>query len=275
MTKYQELSVDSASTYLQKTKRCLVLTGAGISVASGLPVYRGMQGSLYDNPDQLREAMASTLHKDPAGYWRRHAQRRAACASVKPNPGHRALVELERGIRNRDGECQFLLATQNIDNLHRRAGQREVVELHGNVFKLRCIDFRCSYKERDEIDPDLVANAALPLCKICGQGMRPDLVLFGEGDDSRWQRLRDFVKLGLDLLIFIGSSGTVTVPESLIQMVTELGHAPYIMDINPGPVENSAFIELIHGRLTLKSELALPALIDRLGMGIASTQAVH
>ena len=115
----------------------LVLTGAGVSVASGLPVYRGASQSLYDDPDALRYAFAKTLHADPEGFWKRWARRRASLRATKPNPGHEALVRLARSRK------RFLLATQNVDDLHRRAGNEGVVELHGNALREKCLDYAC------------------------------------------------------------------------------------------------------------------------------------
>jgi NAD-dependent deacetylase len=256
----QELSIDAACEQFQSAERILLLTGAGVSVASGLPVYRGAQGSVYDDPDQLRDAMASSLFKDPERYWLRHAQRRQACSAVEPNEAHHALVKLEALVGERGG--QLLLASQNIDNLHRRAGQRELVELHGNVFYLRCMDFDCPFTARDETDPQLAPSLKAPVCSLCGAFMRPDLVLFGEGDDSRWEPIRSFVKAGVDLIVLIGASGVVTVPAILLQAAQQAGQRPYVMEINPNPSQPQELADKVSGHLQMKAEEALPAIIN-------------
>ncbi|MDF1662058.1 MAG: hypothetical protein P1V97_09820 [Planctomycetota bacterium] len=260
------LTPEAAVQPLLTAKRCLVLTGAGLSVASGLPVYRGQEHSLYDDPDQLRDAMASTLHKDPEAYWQRHAVRRHAMGQVKPNAAHHALVQLEVLLRSL--ERDFLLATQNVDNLHRRAGQRAVHELHGNCFWLRCLDYQCLGRERDETDPEFVSNLKAPRCDTCGGILRPDMILFGEADERRWEALNSFITVGVDLVLLIGSSGVVSVPEKLLQFIASTNQSPYVLEINPKPTEDEPWGKSISGHLVMNAEEALPKLLDLLKAGV-------
>lgn len=260
------LTLEAAAKPLLTAKRCLVLTGAGLSVASGLPVYRGQENSLYDNPDQLRDSMASTLHKDPETYWQRHAVRRQGMGQVKPNAAHHALVQLEVLLQSMGRD--FLLATQNVDNLHRRAGQRALHELHGNCFYLRCIDYQCTRRERDETDPEFVPNLKAPRCEDCGSVLRPDLILFGEADERRWEGLNKFIEAGVDLVLLIGTSGVVSVPEKLLQSISSTNQSPYILEINPQPTDDQGWGKAISGQLVMKAEEALPKMLELLKAGV-------
>lgn len=260
------LTLEAAVQPLLTAKRCFVLTGAGLSVASGLPVYRGQENSLYDDPDQLRDAMASTLHKDPETYWQRHAIRRHAMGQVKPNAAHHALVQLEVLLQSLGRD--FLLATQNVDNLHRRAGQRNIHELHGNCFWLRCIDYQCSGRERDETDPEFVSKLKAPRCDTCGSVLRPDIILFGEADERRWDGLNKFIQDGVDLVLLIGTSGVVSVPEKLLRSIFSANQSPYVLEINPKPTQEEAWGKDINGHLVMKAEEALPKLLDLMKAGV-------
>lgn len=255
-----QLTLEEAAQPLLTAKRCVVLTGAGLSVASGLPVYRGQENSLYDDPDQLRDAMASTLHKDPEAYWQRHSIRRFAMSQVKPNPAHHALVQLE--VLLQDMGRDFLLATQNIDNLHRRAGQRSVQELHGNCFRLRCLDYQCPHREREEVDPEFASNLKGPRCPLCQSPLRPDVILFGEADESRWDRLHSFIEGGVDLVLLIGTSGVVSVPEKLLQFIASKDLSPFVLEINPKPTDDAPWGQSISAHLVMKAEESLPQLLD-------------
>lgn len=244
-----------ARAALDSARSILVLTGAGISKASGLPVYRGEAGSLYDDPGQLRDAMGGSLREDPAAYWRLHAERRARFAEAAPNEAHRALARLEHCAP------RFLLATQNIDNLHRRAGSRRIVELHGNVHRARCSDDACPAPSlREETDPAEAARLPVPACARCQAPLRPDIVLFGEADQRRWEPLEAFIREGLDLLLLVGTSGVVPVPSIILDLIAAAGGAPPVIAINPAPA--SAALE---ARITIALRLgaveALEALV--------------
>ena len=210
--------------------------------------------------------MASTLHKDPEAYWQRHSVRRYAMGQVTPNAAHHALVQLE--ILFQSLERDFLLATQNVDNLHRRAGQRKIHELHGNCFWLRCLDYQCPERERDETDPVFVSQLKAPRCVACGNFLRPDMILFGEADERRWEGLNSFVTEGVDLVLLIGTSGVVSVPEKLLQFISSTKQSPFILEINPNPTEDEAWGQGINGHLVMKAEEALPKLLGLLKAGV-------
>jgi len=224
----------------------LALTGAGISVASGLPVYRGAAGSRYDDPETLRYAFASTLRADPAGFWQRFAQWRAELASSSPNAAHEALVAIERRAP------RFLLATQNVDGLHRRAGTRNLVELHGDAFRERCLDADCpesAWTAREETR-----------CPRCGGLSRPDVVLFGEGDEKRWEPIHDFLRAPVALVLIVGTSGVVGVPTQLVGLARERSPGAFVVSINVAPLDGE-LAGLVDGQVIAPAERALPALV--------------
>src|SRR5438874_6269552 len=126
-------ALEQAARLLRPAKRVAVLTGAGISAESGLATFRGA-GGLWEGSRVEEVATPFAFRRDPALVWRFYHARRAAVASARPNPGHHALVALE----DRFGSARFTLITQNVDGLHRAAGSRHLLELHGNLARVRC-----------------------------------------------------------------------------------------------------------------------------------------
>ncbi len=219
---------------LADSKGTLVLTGAGVSVASGIPVYRGAAGSRYDDPETLRYAFASTLRKDPAGFWERWAPRWEELRRAQPNAAHRALVAIEERSK------RFLLATQNVDDLHRRAGTKALAELHGNAFRTRCLE-GCGAPVRVSESPKCV----------CGGWARPDVVLFGEGAPEKWEPVHEFCRGEVSVVLLVGTSGVVEVPAELMRLVP----GAWVVEVNPRPE-----VETVNARISMKAEEALPLL---------------
>ena len=153
--------------------RVVVLTGAGVSADSGVATFRGA-GGLWEGQRIEDVATPQAWRRDPELVWRFYQLRRAALARVEPNAGHRALVELERQLAAVG--ASFTLVTQNVDDLHERAGSRELLHMHGELAVLRCE--RCDARVRDleRVDPTAFAS-----CAGCGhERLRPDVVWFGE-----------------------------------------------------------------------------------------------
>ena len=154
--------------FLRKAERVSVLTGAGASQESGLRTFRDAQSGLWAQyrPEDL--ASPEAFARDPKLVWDWYAFRREAVKAVRPNPGHYALVEMENKIP------EFTLITQNVDGLHLLAGSRNVLELHGNILRVRCSE--CGiFTEIWGSDLESV-----PRCETCGGLLRPDVVWFGE-----------------------------------------------------------------------------------------------
>ncbi|HEX6884382.1 MAG TPA: NAD-dependent deacylase [Planctomycetota bacterium] len=151
----------------------VVLTGAGISADSGVATFRG-PGGLWEGQRIEDVATPAAWARDPAQVWRFYQLRRAALTTVAPNPAHHALVELERRLAA--AGARFTLVTQNVDDLHGRAGSTRLLHMHGELALLRCE--RCEARTRDlaQLDP-----AAFAACSACGHPrLRPDVVWFGE-----------------------------------------------------------------------------------------------
>lgn len=150
---------------LRTAQKIVALTGAGISAESGLATFRDAQTGLWSKfrPEEL--ATAEAFQRDPKFVQDWYAWRRENALNAKPNAGHLALPEMEQRVP------EFLLVTQNVDGLHQRAGSKRIVELHGNIHRLRCFENDCA---EDNFD---VANGR---CRSCGGHLRPAVVWFGE-----------------------------------------------------------------------------------------------
>lgn len=175
----------------------VVLTGAGISAESGVRTFRD-RGGLWEGRDVLEVASPEGFAADPATVHEFYNGRRAQLPAVLPNAAHLALAEFERGFRG-----EFLLVTQNVDDLHDRAGSRSLLHMHGELLRKRCS--RCGASS--PCDGPLAVDTA---CEDCGRagGMRPDIVWFGEMPMHLEDRIYPALE-GCDLFVAIGTSGAV------------------------------------------------------------------
>src|SRR5437868_1636970 len=155
---------------LKRARRVFVLTGAGVSAESGVPTFRGGgNAAVWKGLPFNLISSAEMLERDLPAVWEWFDYRRNALKDLQPNPAHHALAQLQHNF------AAFTLATQNIDDLHARAGSRDVLELHGNIWRARCA--QC----QERIDLRAIDEAERPpTCRACGAPMRPDVVLFGE-----------------------------------------------------------------------------------------------
>ena len=154
-------------TRLRTARRVAVLTGAGISAESGVPTFREAQTGLWAryNPEEL--ATPEAFRRNPRLVWEWYAWRQERVRQAEPNPGHHALVEMERHL------AEFILITQNVDGLHRRAGSHQVLELHGNLFRAKCCD------EDRLVEGWPESGDIPPRCPHCGGTPRAWLILQG------------------------------------------------------------------------------------------------
>ena len=153
----------------------LVLTGAGVSAESGVPTFRGV-GGLWRTHSVERVASPDGFDADPGLVWEFYSERRAKAQGVVPNAGHAALADVEARLGER-----FLLVTQNVDGLHRKAGSQRLVELHGNLFTSRCS--KCP--RAPFADEAVYPPGSVPTCDVCGARLRPHIVWFGETLEER------------------------------------------------------------------------------------------
>ena len=189
--------------HLRTTRNLVVLTGAGVSQESGLRTFRDAQTGLWAQykPEEL--ASPEAFHRDPKLIWDWYAWRREALKAVRPNAGHYALVEMERSVP------VFTLITQNLDNLHRFAGSRNVLELHGNIQKVRCSECRTFAEEWGD-DAESV-----PRCAVCDGLLRPDVVWFGENLPRAELEAAVQAARKCDVFFSVGTSGVVQPAASL------------------------------------------------------------
>ena len=208
---------------LRAARRVAVLTGAGISAESGVPTFRDPDGLWQQfRPEELANVEAFLSNPALVQGW--YAHRREVVEEVEPNDGHRALAALERWVTGRGGE--FLLATQNVDGLHARAGSERLVELHGSLLRSYCLD--CG------AEADVSAAAGGPLtCEACGGLVRPDVVWFGEVlPEAALARAQEAAALA-DVYLSVGTSAVVYPAAGLPLLARQAG--AYVAEVNPTP----------------------------------------
>ena len=213
----------------------LLLTGAGISAESGIPTFRDAQNGLWSRFDPEELASPAAYREDKALVWGWYVWRMAMVRAAQPNAGHRALAEL---ARLKPG---LTLVTQNVDDLHERAGSAGVIHLHSNLFAPRC--FACARPFGEFAVPeDALDQPALrrmpPRCAHCGGWVRPGVVWFGEPlPKAAWKQARAAAQQ-CDLLVLVGTSGVVYPAASLPEIAR--AHCAKVVEINPQVTELSA-----------------------------------
>jgi NAD-dependent deacetylase len=215
----------------QRAKSVAVLTGAGISAESGIPTFRG-PGGLWRNYHPHELATPEAFAHDPRLVWEWYDWRRGLIAQAQPNPGHLALVELERRVASERGS--FTLITQNVDGLHERAGSRNIAKLHGDIWRVRCVD--CGREERNEQVP--LAN--LPPRCTCGGLLRPGVVWFGEMlPQDEWRRAVESSRRA-EIFLVVGTSAVVYPAAGLIEVAQGAGARVAILNAEPTPMDAGA-----------------------------------
>ncbi|MFM8272314.1 MAG: SIR2 family NAD-dependent protein deacylase [Gemmata sp.] len=239
--------VERAARGLRSSARVCVLTGAGVSAESGVPTFRASDG-LWEG--HRIEDVASPIgwDRNPALVWRFYNARRANVATVKPNPGHFALAEMEKRWGDR-----FTLVTQNVDGLHLDAGSRNVLEIHGSLRQTRCLG--CGTVADRGLEP--LDDA--PACPHCGGRLRPHIVWFGEGlDDAVWNQATRAAD-ECDALLVVGTSAVVYPAASLVPVARRRGATVIEVNLTRTEASDSADIGL-YG----PSGVTLPKLLQRL-----------
>jgi NAD-dependent deacetylase len=241
-----ESALDQATAILRTAERVAVMTGAGVSAESGLSTFRGA-GGLWEGHRIEDVATPRAFRRDPTLVWRFYNLRRENLRTVRPNPGHLALVELEKHL----GPDRFTLITQNVDGLHQAAGSQRVLELHGSLARVRCSG--CGLIE----DRGSEALADLPACASCGQLLRPDVVWFEEAlpEDIWWQAEEAVCRC--QCFLVIGTSAIVYPAAGLIHRAREEGGR--VIEINLTATDASHLVDVgLYG----PSGQILPQLIE-------------
>ncbi len=230
-------------------RNLVVLTGAGVSAASGLRTYRG-KGGIWEEYNISEVGHVDRLRDNPSFIWQLFGSLRADSLSAQPNRTHRVLAHLEEQLQRSQN---FTLITQNVDGLHQKAGSRNVIELHGTIHKTRCSNHECDLQPFD--DTNDYANSC-PLCPRCNSPLRPCIVLFGEAIPAyeSWQSKR--VLRDCDLFVAIGTSGTVSPAANLVRGAEYSGARTILVNLEPMNPRNPYFQEEYIG----KAEELLPEL---------------
>jgi NAD-dependent deacetylase len=194
---HKEITPEKLAALLRQSRRAVALTGAGISVESGIPDFRS-PGGLWERFEPMEYATIQAFRKNPAKVWQLLREMDATLIAARPNPAHFALAELEAR-----GHLLGVI-TQNVDNLHQAAGSKKVVEYHGNALRFVCDTCRGQHP-RETLD-----FAQTPLYCLCGGLIRPDVVFFGEPIPPAAQEEADSLASSCDLLLIIGTSGEVS-----------------------------------------------------------------
>jgi NAD-dependent deacetylase len=213
-----------------------VLTGAGISAESGLPTFRASDG-LWADSHVEDICTPEAWQRDPARVWKFYSERRAAGAVAKPNPAHIALAELEARLGER-----FFLCTQNVDDLHERAGSRRLVHMHGELSKARCeaecgrppVEDRRIYRSLDEVGR----------CP-CGARLRPHIVFFGE-IPLEMERIQEEIEKAT-LMVVVGTSGSVYPAANFVHWARQNGARTVYIGPEP-PLNAAAFTYVVEGK---------------------------
>lgn len=229
---------------LRDASHIVVLTGAGISAESGVPTFRDALTGLWASYDPQELATPQAFRRQPQLVWDWYAWRRELVAGVAPNPGHLALAEMERRAPH------FTLITQNVDSLHQRAGSRAVIELHGNLSRVKCS------REERVVESWPPADERPPRCPDCGAYLRPDVVWFGEMLPADALDRAFAAARAADVFLTIGTSGLVQPAASLPLVATDAGAVG--VEINP---DDTPLSGTMNYRLRGPSGAILPALV--------------
>ncbi len=244
----KEINPQQLAELIRQSRRAVALTGAGISVESGIPSFRGA-GGLWDRYNPMEYAHIQALRANPAKVWMLLKELDETISRARPNPAHYALAELEaRGHL-------IGIITQNVDNLHQAAGSRKVVEYHGNALRFVCLACRRPFA-RETLD-----FAAAPLYCPCGGLIKPDVVFFGEPIPPQAQAEAQELAQSCDLLLVIGTSAEVAPASYLPYTARDWGATIIENNLEPTILTRT----LTHHFLPGPAGQMLPKVIEGLG----------
>lgn len=243
-----EDSIAAAARALSTATRVMAFTGAGVSAESGVATFRGA-GGLWEGQPVEEVATPEAFRRDPLRVWRFYEARRQQAAAVRPNPAHLTLA------RWQDRFSDYCLATQNVDGLHQAAGSRNVLELHGGLWRVRCTGCGRRREERTVPLPELP-----PSCPACGGMERPDIVWFGEMLPSEVLAAAAEAAGKAEVFVVVGTSAVVYPAAGLVEIAAGAGAT--VVEVNP---EASALAHLAHIVLRGPAGELLPRVDSALG----------
>jgi NAD-dependent protein deacetylase/lipoamidase len=245
-----EQQLRALASRVRAARAITVMTGAGVSAASGVPTFRGPEGLWRTfRPEDL--ATPEAFERDPALVWEWYSWRRARVASCLPNPAHEVLARWSH-----DTSRQVCVITQNVDDLHLRAGTRNLIRLHGSLWEKRCFN-GCAGGVRTWRDEDIAASDRLPRCPHCGGLARPAVVWFGESLDARDVERATYAA-SCDVFLTVGTSAIVYPAAGFARIAQSRG--AFTAEINLEATPASSLVDL---SILGAAENVLPA-VDRL-----------
>lgn len=252
MDRTVELSeIDALAELIRSADRIVALTGAGISVPSGIPDFRTPGKGLWTKVDPMKVATIDAFHRDTGAFWEFYRPRFQMLGDKVPNPAHEALAELERA-----GRLEAVI-TQNIDRLHRKAGTRELIEVHGSIETSSCTTCGSRWS-LDEVE-GLFDEDGIATCSACMGKVKPDVVLFGELlPVAAIERARELAEAA-DLMLCVGSSLEVFPVAGLPELTLAAGGELAILTQGATPCDDQAAVRL-RGDLAVE----LPAVVEAL-----------
>lgn len=213
-----------------------VFTGAGMSADSGIATYRDAQTGVWENVDPQAMASIDAWAKDPGPMWAWYLWRAELVRRAEPNDGHLAVAEW---AKHKD----VTVTTQNIDDLHERAGSQDVVHLHGSLFEFRCSICSRPWKGEVEFPTEPVPRLTPPSCPLCGNLIRPGVVWFGEGLPQReWEEAERRMR-SADLVVIVGTSGVVFPAAGLPLLAHDAGTP--IFEVTPKRTDLSPYATVV------------------------------
>jgi NAD-dependent deacetylase len=219
-----QASYDEVADILISAKSVFAFTGAGISKESGLPTFREADG-LWKKYDPMTLATMEGFSRDPVMVWNMYRMRQKQIAEAQPNGGHLTLAKMEAYYP------EFLLATQNVDDLHERAGNRKMVKIHGDAWQMRCLDHGDVFDVREFDFPDEFTADTLPTCPNCGSICRRNIVWFGEYVPQEPMMAAVTAAANCDLMIIVGTSGEVSGGYGFAEYASH--NSAKIVEVNP------------------------------------------
>ncbi|WP_301200181.1 NAD-dependent deacylase [Corynebacterium stationis] len=223
-------------------------TGAGMSADSGLDTFRDARTGLWERVNPQDMASLEAWQRDPEPMWAWYLWRAHLAQKAKPHAGHQAIANLSRTVS---------VTTQNIDNLHERAGSSDVAHLHGSLFAFRCSSCHLPYPQDIELPNTPVERLSPPLCRNCGGSIRPGVVWFGESlPQDHWQKAEENIR-SADAVVIVGTSGSVWPAAGLPTLAHRQGTP--IIEISP---QRSELTDLATVWMEDTAAQALPKILD-------------
>ncbi|MBM4165619.1 MAG: NAD-dependent deacylase [Ignavibacteria bacterium] len=239
--------------HLKQSECVVVFTGAGVSSESGVPTFRGEDG-IWKKFKAEELANFDSFLKNPELVWEWYLHRKKIMSSIQPNAGHYAIAQLESYVKN------VVVITQNIDNLHKRAGSTHVLELHGNIERNYCIQCKTFFSNEEIYSRiERARKFCTPRCNLCNALIRPDVVWFGENLSTQvWDLAITAVKK-CTVFFSVGTSSIVYPAASLIELAKQF--SAYLVEIN---IEQTPLTSIMDENFSLKSGEVFPELIHQL-----------